>query len=381
MKVLFVTRGWPTETNPMSGNYEAVQAKALAKRGVEVTVLNMKSRSLLHIFDKVKVNSFNEDGVRVVQMTKGSYIIPGINLPFRWRAYLLEKSYRGTIETFSKENSFDVIHIHSSYVAYFTAFIKKILCCPLVITEHWSALNVKQIRERDRVRANMSYPFADAIICVSKTLSESVKRNFGRDNIVIHNMVSDSFFKREVSNHDSQSIIFVGVGSLIPGKAFDVLIKGFSGMKDNGNCKLYILGEGSEHNKLQQLIEADNLQSKVFLLGQKKPEDVARLINSSDCFVLTSRGETFGIVYIEAMAKGKPVIATRCGGPENFVDESNGLLIPVDDIEATSKAMDFMRENARKYDSDSIRENCYNNFSEEFVTGQILKVYRSLVKN
>ena len=379
MRVLFVTRGWPTETNPMSGNYEAVQAKALAKRGVEVTVLNMKSSSLLHIFDKFKVNSFDEDGVRIVQMMKGGYIIPGISLPFRWRAYLWEKSYRGVIETFSKENSFDVIHIHSSYVAYYAAFVKKYLCCPLVITEHWSALNVKHIRERDSVRAKMSYPYADVIICVSKSLSESVKNNFGRDNIVIHNMVSDSFFKKEVTNHDSQSIVFVGIGSLIPRKAFDVLIKGFSEMEDNSNCKLYILGEGSEYNQLQQLIEAVNLQNKVFLLGQKKPEDVARLINSSDCFVLTSRGETFGIVYIEAMAKGKPVIATRCGGPENFVDESNGLLIPVDNIDATSKALDYMRENARKYDSDSIRENCYKNFSEEVVTGKIVKVYRSLM--
>ena len=248
-----------------------------------------------------------------------------------------------------------------------------------MITEHWSALNVKHIRERDSVRAKMSYPYADVIICVSKSLSESVKNNFGRDNIVIHNMVSDSFFKKEVTNHDSQSIVFVGIGSLIPRKAFDVLIKGFSEMEDNSNCKLYILGEGSEYNQLQQLIEAVNLQNKVFLLGQKKPEDVARLINSSDCFVLTSRGETFGIVYIEAMAKGKPVIATRCGGPENFVDESNGLLIPVDNIDATSKALDYMRENARKYDSDSIRENCYKNFSEEVVTGKIVKVYRSLM--
>ena len=159
-----------------------------------------------------------------------------------------------------------------------------------------------------------------------------------------------------------------------------MIINALRECKHLDKCELNIIGRGPEEANLKSLIEKCQLQDKVFLLGVKTPQEVSRLIADSDCLILTSRRETFGIVYIEAMAKGKPVIATICGGPESFVNESNGLLIPAEDVEATTKAIDYMVENVDKYDNAAIRQYCHDNFSEEAISQKIITVYKEVLE-
>ena len=80
------------------------------------------------------------------------------------------------------------------------------------------------------------------------------------------------------------------------------------------------------------------------------------------------------------MAKGKPVIATICGGPEGFVNETNGILIPTDDVEAAARAIDYMVENLDKYDGTAIRKYCHDNFSEEAIVKKIIGVYDEILE-
>jgi glycosyltransferase involved in cell wall biosynthesis len=171
-------------------------------------------------------------------------------------------------------------------------------------------------------------------------------------------MVSDHFFEQRtegtnmLEKHDC--IRFISVGSLVGLKGFDLIINALSMSKSLAKCMLSIIGSGPEEANLHRLIEANGLQDKVHLLGQKTSDEVSAQIAASDCFILLSRRETFGIVYIEAMAKGKPVIATICGGPEGFVNDTNGILIPTDDVEAAAKAIDYMVENLDKYESTQV---------------------------
>lgn len=386
MKVIFVTRGWPTKKDPMMGNYEAVQARALAKRGVDVTVVNLTNKSLAHFFENRKINKREEDGITIVTTQVLVTEIPRVrqtknnSLDLRLKQETFLKAY----EYYRRlKGDADVIHAHFVIHAHICKRVLQKYHIPFVITEHWSKMNYASL-DKSVLKRCEAYQWADKVICVSKALSDSLKTKLGVDSIVINNMVSDKFFDQAPLIQDSKERVFfklVSIGSLVHIKGYDLIINALQNCNYREKCQLSIIGGGPEEANLQALIEQCQLQDRVFLLGTKTPEEVSSLIMESDCFILASRRETFGIVYIEAMAKGKPVIATICGGPESFVNESNGILIPVEDVDATANAIDYMVENLDKFDGSAIREFCYNNFSEESITQQIVAVYQEVINN
>lgn len=386
MKIIFVTRGWPTKEDPMMGNYESVQAKALAKRGVDVTVVNVMYKSLIHFFESKKIKKYEADGVTILSTGVWITEIPkirqtinnGFDLWLKQRAFLRVYEYYRRLK-----GDADVIHAQFVFYAHTCKLVLQKYHTPFVITEHWSRLNYATV-DKFILKNCEAYQWADKVVCVSKALADSLKQKFGLECKVVHNMVSNQFFDQEPVRQTSKNegvVKFVSVGSLVHGKGYDLIINALQKCKHLGKCELNIIGGGPEEANLKSLIEKCQLQDKVFLLGVKTPQEVSRLIADSDCLILTSRRETFGIVYIEAMAKGKPVIATTCGGPESFVNESNGLLIPAEDVEATTKAIDYMVEHLDQYDGEAIRRFCYENFSEDAISKRIISLYEEVINN
>ena len=107
---------------------------------------------------------------------------------------------------------------------------------------------------------------------------------------------------------------------------------------------------------------------------------MADVYRETDAFVLASRSETFGVAYIEAMATGLPVVATRCGGPEEFVNEENGILAPPEDPEALAEAMKQMIHTRDRYDGAAISAFVRDRYSPRAVAEQITKVYEEIVQ-
>lgn len=385
MKIVFVTRGWPSKENPLPGNYEAVQAKAIAKRGMDVTVINCQRKSCLHLLDGRSITKKFDEGVTVLSMTTPLIAIPRHleTHQFRVNLYIRQRAFLKVYEYYRKENGdADVIHAHIINWAYDCKKVIEKYHIPFVITEHWSKMNYATLDKRI-LRLTDGYRWADKVICVSKALADSLKEKLDVESVVIHNMVSDTFFQQSESQTAPKApgiVKFVSVGSLIGGKGYDLIINALRDCKHLNECQVSIIGGGPEEANLKAMIEEYQLQDKVTLLGKKAPEEVSALMASSDCFILTSRRETFGIVYIEAMAKGKPVIATICGGPESFVNESNGILIPTEDVDATAKAIDYMVENVGNYDNAAIRQYCHDNFSEEAISQKIIAIYKEVIE-
>jgi glycosyltransferase involved in cell wall biosynthesis len=250
---------------------------------------------------------------------------------------------------------------------------------PFVTTEHWSGLNQGGI-EQEWLSEEHVYQHADEVIVVSKALKDALQKNFHVNSCVIGNMVENRFFESHKSNEKNPYFTFVSVGRLVPIKRFDMLIHAFSQMNENNEARLVIVGDGPEKKKLSNLVRTLNLEEKVELVGLKTPEEVSNILCGADCFVLSSHRETFGIVLIEAMAKGLPVVCTRCGGPEDFVNENNGLLVPPNDAKALSIAMDEMVGKTSQYDGQKIQDYCYNNFSQDKIASQILQVYEDVLR-
>lgn len=132
----------------------------------------------------------------------------------------------------------------------------------------------------------------------------------------------------------------LGIGRLVPQKGFDVLIAAFAQVAaEHPELDLLIAGEGTEHSALAAQVAATGLGRRIELVGGVPASRAFELFAGAAGFVLPSRHEPQGIVVIEAMAAGAPVVATRVGGvPETVRDGVNGLLTEVD-ADALAKSL------------------------------------------
>ncbi|GAC1652628.1 MAG: hypothetical protein NVS4B8_27980 [Herpetosiphon sp.] len=102
---------------------------------------------------------------------------------------------------------------------------------------------------------------------------------------------------------------------------------------------LYLAGSPPSVDALRSLREL-GIENKVHLVGSMQGEELASLYRNAQLFVLSSDEEGLGIVILEAMASGLPVVSTACGGPETIViNGETGLLIPIRDAQALARAM------------------------------------------
>lgn len=375
MKVFVISRGIPSEKYPLYGIFEYDQAKALTKCGVDVSMLVIDFRSIRYK-RKYGLFSYVKDDVKVFELSLplGIYrrALPLLQM-------LLMLLYKKTVR---KVGVPDIIHAHFYSIAAIASIIKKKKNIPFFITEHSSKLNKDKslISELDKDLTAKAYSHADTVIAVSKALSINLKNNFDIDNVVVHDIVDVDNY-HYVKNNNNQHFNFISVGNLIHLKGFDLLINAFNkAFAYDNNVFLNIVGDGIERDYLQSLINQYDINDRVRLLGQKSRAELCNIIRESDAFVLASRSETFGVVYVEAMACGLPVIATLCGGPEDFVNDDNGVIIPVDDIDALANAMIDMRSNIDKYDGMSISKECYDKFSPKSIANEIVRYYDKVLK-
>lgn len=371
MKVAIISRGKPTSEYPLNGIFEFDQAKALAQRGVEVAFIVIDFRKWAYK-RKYGLFQYESEGVHVFELSLPINVYRRA-LPVLQRLLLIP--FRAMLKSFGKP---DIVHAHFYSIAAIAGILKKKYGIPVVITEHSSKLNrpASEISALDQRLATKAYQNCDQLICVSEALRHNILQSFGHDSIVIPNMVDHHRFRYYGTAKDDSPFVYVSVGNLIPIKAFDKLIEAFQLVK--GQAKLFIIGEGPERERLKNLIEEHQLGDQVELLGRLNRDEINKVYQNSHVFVLPSQSETFGLSYIEAMYTGLPVIATQCGGPESFVNESNGILVPVNDVDKLAKAMQFMRQNYSHYNPRQISDDCISLFSPEAIADQIIKVYQSI---
>lgn len=371
MKVAVISRGTPNKRYPMYGIFEFDQAKALAKKGIEVAFVAIDFRS--NAFKrKYGLMHYDKEGVQVFELSLPINVYRKA-IPVLQRLLLIP--FRAMLKSFGTP---DIIHAHFYSIAAIATIIKRRYNIPLIITEHSSKLNkpAEKISNIDKRLAIKAYQNCNQLICVSEALRVNILRNFRHDSVVIPDMVDNSVFQCPESTPRTPPFVFVSVGNLIPIKAFNILIEAFAQVKEN--TKLFIIGDGPEKKRLQNQIHELQLNGQVELLGQLERTEINKIYQNSHIFVLPSQSETFGVSYIEAMYAGLPVIATRCGGPESFVDESNGILVPTNDIDSLAIAMDKMHQCYSYYNSKQISESCIERFSPEIIADKIIELFSTI---
>ena len=249
---------------------------------------------------------------------------------------------------------FDVLHCHSVYpTGYVGAAFHKITGIPFVITPHGGDItknnrgNIINRKVTDRIRK--TFASAQAVTAISSALRQQIL-DLGAPPekvFLVPNGVSLGEFTQidaSKKNLSSNSIVFIG--RLIRRKAADILIQACSLVKYRcPDIKIKIAGEGPEMYSLKEMVKNLCLTQEVELLGTVRGEKKTRLLAEALFLVCPSREEPFGIVNLEALASGLPVIATKVGGiPDIIQDGISGFLIDSGNPEQLAEKMHVLIE-------------------------------------
>lgn len=389
MFVLIIASGYPTSKYGGNGIFEFDQAKALAQAGCKVVYAAVDRRSIRR-WRKWGYEHFCKDGVEVYAVNIPLGRVPHSVLK-RVGQIGLKYLYRRIMKDHGEP---DVVHAHFFGMAEIALALKPLVSrTKFIMTEHSSLIagSYELYPEWLRKCAAKVYKAYDIVICVSSSLAETIKARFDISTNVIPNIIDPVFMTTGGSKSytHANTFRFVFVGNLIDGKCPRQCIQSFCkafcehhfSTEDGRDIVLELIGNGLLFSECERLIAELGISRNVALHGFLTRPKIAEIFRQSDCFVLPSKLETFGVAYIEAMACGLPVIATRCGGPESFVNEGNGLLIPVDDDGALISAFREMAANIDRYNKKEIASLASDNFSPEAIANRLVCVYTSLLKN
>lgn len=379
MNLLIIPSWYSTKENLTNGSFFKEQAQALKESGINVIIAFVEVRllSLDNINERVQVSY--ENGIKTYRIIQGKIPKSGnVGTAIAFRSGL-KKIYWEII----KGNSIDIVHLHSCiWGGLGGAFIAKKLRVPFIITEHSSYYGRFEVNFLERLIIKKSFKSADKVISVSEYLKSYISEYNKSEIEVIPNMVDcNEFFYCKKEESIENSFTFLTLCYLKNNKGVDILIKAFCNYFKGKEVKLIIAGDGPEKENLAKLVNDLKINNQVIFKGALTREEVKVEMNRCDIFALGSKFETFGVVLIEALACGKPVISTRNGGANDIVKESNGIIVDINNIDEMGKAMYYMYKNYYKYDKYLIRENCVKKYSKEAVIQKLLSIYGKFNEN
>lgn len=386
MHILIIPSWYPKNKADINGSFFREQSIALERGGNKVGVIYPDLRSLR---DWRSVWSGRYDIAREDDEGVVTYRAHGMNW-FPRNAGLAEKLYQwhgGRLyKKYVDENGVpDVMHAHSLlYAGSIAALHREKFGVKFVVTEHSSAFARKLISKKGVEIAKKSALAASRRFAVSQSLASALDDLIGNkagEWEEFPNIVQKKFLNYEfVEKIKRPRIRFLNVAHLNKNKGHVNLLEAFSlAMKSAPNIILTIGGDGPERKNLENLARDLGIAQSVKFTGLLSRDEVLLEMVKADALVLASKYETFGVVAIEALALGKPVISTRCGGPESIIRPEDGVLVPVDDPSALAAAILRMSESEELYDEVEIRSSCAIRFGEKSIVNRLAEAYAGLI--
>jgi glycosyltransferase involved in cell wall biosynthesis len=284
-----------------------------------------------------------------------------------------------------REFPFDLIHAHFTYPDGVVArLLGRRYGVPVVITEHAPWLPWMDEAPLIRRQAVWAARTCDAHIPVSsyvrRTLLE-VMDGRARPTEPIPMLVDGETFKPSgTGRKQPPQILFVG--AVRRAKGADVLIEALAQLRrTHPEVRLVLAGEpfyrsyARDFEQILERVRELGLERCVDVVGPKPPPEIARLMSESALLVVPGRAESFSAVAIEALACGTPVVATRCGGPEEIVTPELGRLVPREDPVALAEAMGDVLDEPQRYPPQALRRLVLGRFGADVVAAETVRRY------
>ncbi len=395
MNILIIPSWYPSKVAPSAGIFFREQAEALGRNHPDVNIgisswgpnapdLLLEAGHLLQWPSKLLRFRNHKASRNELLPNCIEYYTPALTWSRKWK--------KGNIQNIIKSNQLnakyfvdqfgkiDLIHAHVAHPGGYIAWqLAMELKAPYVVTEHMSPFPLQAYaNDRDFSRwISPVYRNATTKIAVSTALQEMMQ-NRGVESIVLPNLVDERFFVPSSRPYDAKEIL--AIGRLENQKGYEYLLKAFhSLLKSHPDYHLTIIGEGSQRQQLMRLAAEMQLDNHVQWRGECSRVEIRDALQKASFLVLSSLHENLPLVLLEALACGKPIVATACNGPEDIVNETNGLLAKVADVEDLQQQMQAMINRRSKYDGDAIRSDFERRYASTVVTEALLEVYQHAI--
>lgn len=278
---------------------------------------------------------------------------------------------------------FDLVHAHVVLPAGLAgAALADELQIPVLLQEHSAPfeMHLETGPQRDAVRFALAR--TTRIVAVGEDLARRI-REFAGDRApvsVVPNLVRTDLFRPQPHRRARSGVRLISVSSLESRKGIADLLDAVHALKRSGMAiSARIIGEGSDRSALELRISALGLDNDVLLVGSRTRAEVAETIADSDIYVCSSLLETFGLAPAEALAVGRPVVTTRCGGPESFVDDSCGTVVPAGAPSALAQGIRAVAERLAHFDPARLHQQIDERFGPEAFRTRMLALYRAML--
>jgi len=367
MRIMLATEWLPPDIGGVARHVDDL-AKKLSERGHKVAVITRKKR---------RINKHYE----VYEIDKLNYlrIFSGIRTNFPIRRIL-------------KNFEPDIVHSHHAFtpIPLFALRAAKNLNLPTILTNHSA-----YFYEYNYILKTLGYigfPFktfiekSDAIISVSKISANFIQQFAPRKRIlIIPNGVDVNHFRPIHKKDDDSEFVILFVSRIVRRKGLHLLVESLRYLKkDIPNIKLVIVGEGTFEEYIRRRVYDLDLKKNVKFMGKIKDKELPAVYNNADLFVLPSLyGESFGIVVLEAMASGVPVIVSNIGGLKEIVNNLvDGILLEKNDPKEIYEKIMILYKNPdlRRYLSKNARRKVEEKYDWNKIICNIEKIYIEILE-
>ncbi len=378
MNILFLASWYPNKLEPQNGNFIQRHAEAVA------SLCNVASLYVISSHDakgyEIKKRWVNNVYEVIVYYRKTDKLLPFL----KYRRYL--KAHKlGFEEILAVFEKIDLTHLNVFYPAgIFALWLKKRYRIPFIITEHWTGfldINPYKFNLFEKYYILKTGKAAEMICPVSHDLKNALKR-FGIEGPfeVIPNVVDTDLFHFDIKErNDPKKILHVSTLNDDHKNVVGILKVINKLRKKRTDFQLTLAGNkyGDKHLNYAKTLGIP--PEMLTILDEIPLEDIAKIMQQQDIFILFSNYENLPCVISEAQASGLVVIATNVGGVSEMIDQKNGFLIDAKDETALLENLDYLLDHLSLYEPNEIRTAAIENYSYKSVANQFYTIYKKIL--
>ncbi len=381
LHVLTLTPFYPSENDDAGGCFIAEPLEWLAKAGVVNTVFAVQPAYRRR--QRARASNIPATWLRYFSLP-GGFGLPTAG------AFLFARIV-GQVRELQRSQRIDLIHAHAPMPCGHAAMLLSAeLGLPYVVSVHGlDAFGTEQINGQAgkwcRRISQRVYRSSRRVICVSEHVREQVLLGTGRGcrTSVVYNGVDTAMFSPRKEPESTVPVV-LSVGNLIPIKGHAMLLRAIAALAaEFPTITLEIIGEGPERSKLKSLCEELQITERVRFLGRRSRQEVADAMQRCTVFVLPSRYEGLGCVYLEAMSVGKPIIGCRGQGIAEIVQQgSNGFLVGPDNEKELTLVLGILLhdETRRRNLGTMARDTILERFTLAHQAESLARIYRDCLR-